>query len=320
MAHSNSQLESLINSKIVEQGLPNDFCKTITNYYMPLAGEIALAADQSSANVQTPLLVGVFGSQGSGKSTFADFLRLILEQEFNTSTVVMSLDDFYHTRQQRQYLSAQIHPLLVTRGVPGTHDIQLLQDTLEQLRRLDSSELVKLPVRVPIFNKANDDRAPLEQWQTISSKPKVVILEGWCVGIKPQSDAQLTLAINNLERTMDSDGGWRKFVNQQLKQDYATVFSQFDKLIALVVPSFDCVYEWRSLQEAKLIETLERAKKSTQATMSDEQMTLFIAHYQRLTEHALATLPGYADWCLHIDKSHQITGLTAISNATSKPS
>ncbi|MFT6408216.1 MAG: D-glycerate 3-kinase [Arenicella sp.] len=311
MAHNNAQLELLINAEISKQGLPSDFNKTIASYYRPLASEVALAASRSVANRQLPLLLGIFGSQGSGKSTFADFLKLILEHQFNTPTVVMSLDDFYLTREQRQHLAHQVHPLLVTRGVPGTHDIQLLQDTLDKLTALDGTAAV----RVPTFDKAKDDRSPTAQWQLITTKPQVIVLEGWCVGVKPQNDTQLDLAINDLERSMDRDGSWRKFVNQQLSDSYLPVFSQLDKLIALVAPSFDCVHEWRSLQEAKLIEKLEFAKQSTEATMSDTQIKFFIAHYQRLTEHALATLPGYADCCLQIDKSHQITRLTGTLSA-----
>jgi D-glycerate 3-kinase len=310
MADNNPQLESLINAEICKQGLPKDFHKTIARYYLPLASEVALAANQSVKKLNSPLLLGVFGSQGSGKSTFADFLKIILEQQFNTATVVMSLDDFYLTRKQRQSLSDQVHPLLKTRGVPGTHDIQLLEDTLKQLRTFDGCDAVL----VPSFTKANDDRAPIDQWQTITRKPQVIVLEGWCVGVKPQNTADLTLAINQLERSMDQDCRWRKFVNQQLGDVYSPVFNQLDKLIALVAPSFECVHEWRSLQEEKLIERLERAGQSTAATMSDEQIKFFIAHYQRITEHALTTLPSYADWCLQIDKSHKIIGLTAITN------
>jgi D-glycerate 3-kinase len=259
-------------------------------------------------------LIGVFGSQGSGKSTLADFLKLILEQQFNVSTVVMSLDDFYLTREQRRQLSIDTHPLLITRGVPGTHDIELLNDTIDQLTNFDSS----IPVRVPVFEKANDDRAPLARWQNISTKPKAIILEGWCVGVRPQLELELQIPVNDLERSMDQDARWRGFVNQQLAHRYATVFKQLDKLIALVAPSFDCVHQWRSLQEAKLIEKLERAGKSTAATMSDEQIELFIAHYQRITEHALANLPSYADWCLAIDKNHRITGLTRSASTENK--
>jgi D-glycerate 3-kinase len=311
MVNTNPRLRSLISAKISKHGLPVDFDSTVANYYLPLAFNIAERADDSIRSSDTPLLVGVFGSQGSGKSTFADFLKIILEQQFGMSTVVMSLDDFYLTRQQRSVLSTEIHPLLMTRGVPGTHDIKLLQQTIDQLKAFDRS----VPVSVPIFDKAIDDRAPPEQSQSISIKPRVIVLEGWCVGVRPQRHTELNVAVNELESSNDKDGSWRQFVNQQLADVYAPIFAQLDTLIALVAPSFDCVHDWRSLQEAKLIEKLESAKKSTEGTMSEAQIDVFIAHYQRLTEHALATLPSYADWCLKIDKSHEITGLTALANS-----
>ncbi|MBL4673501.1 MAG: hypothetical protein JKX81_14675 [Arenicella sp.] len=306
MAYINSRLAPLISAEISKKGLPSDFASTIADYYLPLASEIASTAGQISTDIKSTLLVGVLGSQGSGKSTLADFLKLILEQQFNTSTVVMSLDDFYLTREQRRKLSIDIHPLLTTRGVPGTHDIELLNNTIDQLKNFDGST----PVPVPMFEKANDDRAPFKHWQNISTKPKVIILEGWCVGIRPQLEAELQIAVNDLERSMDEGAHWRRFANQELAGSYAAVFKQLDKLIALVAPNFDCVHQWRSLQEAKLRAKLERAGKSTAATMSNEQIRFFVAHYQRITEHALTSLPSYADWCLSIDETHKITGLT----------
>jgi D-glycerate 3-kinase len=309
MPYISPRLEPRISDEIVSKGLPSDFASTIADYYLSLASEIALAADPIDTHLGSALLIGVFGSQGSGKSTLADFLKLILEQQFNTSTVVMSLDDFYLTREQRRQLAVDVHPLLSTRGVPGTHDIELLNNTINQLKTFDAAK----PVRVPVFEKARDDRAPLAHWQSISTKPKVIILEGWCVGVRPQLEAELQIPVNDLERSMDQDARWRGFVNQQLADGYTSLFKQLDKLIALVAPSFDCVYQWRSLQETKLIDKLERAGQSTAATMSDEQITFFIAHYQRITEHALASLPNYADWCLPIDNNHRITGLTRLA-------
>jgi D-glycerate 3-kinase len=310
MLNISPRLEPLISAEISNKGLPSDFASTVSDYYLTLASEIALTAHQRITDLNSTLFVGVFGSQGSGKSTLADFLKLILEQQFNTSTVVMSLDDFYLTREQRQKLSTDIHPLLITRGVPGTHDIELLNNTIDQLKNFDSS----VPVRVPVFEKANDDRAPLADWQNISTKPKVIILEGWCVGVGPQLESELQIPVNDLERSMDKDAHWRGFVNQKLAGSYATVFNQLDKLVALVAPSFDCVHQWRSLQESKLIDKLEQAGLSTAETMSDEQITFFIAHYQRITEHALASLPSYANWCLAMDENHRITGLSKSEN------
>lgn len=306
-----TQLDSKISAAILDaiqqHGLPENFVDTVDSYYRPLASEIAAAAKHSTNESESPLLLGIFGSQGSGKSTFADFLKLLLTQQWNTSCVVMSLDDFYLTRDQRNNLSKTVHPLLRTRGVPGTHDINLLNDTINQLSHFSG----KNTVRVPTFNKAIDDRAEPKDWQTISAKPSVIVLEGWCVGVKPQQVADLVAPVNDLEKNMDADGHWRKFVNDNLADHYIPLFERLDKLIALIVPSFDCVHEWRSLQEEKLIKALSAQGASTKATMSAEQIGHFITHYQRLTEHALTTLPDYADWCMNIDKYHTITSLTS---------
>jgi D-glycerate 3-kinase len=299
-------LKSLIAAENAKQRLPDDFAETVDKFYVPLATAIAEQAENSISQNSTPLFLGIYGSQGSVKSTLADFLKLLLEHQHNTPSVVMSLDDFYLTRAERQRLSTEVHPLLKTRGVPGTHDIPLLEQTLKGLLSLREGESLS----VPLFNKAKDDRAPFSDWQSISRPPKVVILEGWCVGVMPQSEDTLYLPINELESTQDKDGVWRHFVNQQLREIYSPIFAQFNTLIALVAPGFECVHEWRLLQESKLIASLVAANESTAITMSADEIDQFIAHYQRLTEHALATLPDYADWCLHIDKSHNITSVT----------
>ncbi len=293
-------LDQQITQLIAQQRLPASFVDTVQHWYMPVAMEIAGKARQAAA----PIVVGVQGAQGSGKSTLAAFLKALLESNHHLNTAVLSIDDFYLTHAARTQLGQTVHPLLCTRGVPGTHDVALAQRTINTLCQLKGSE----STRIPRFDKSIDDRAPEEQWSNISGPVDVILLEGWCVGLNPQSDDALEPPINTLEAENDAQGLWRRYVNHKLSQEYAPLFNSFTFFVVLQAPSFDAVYQWRLLQEQKLIAKIKEENQTRAGirTMSADEIRTFISHYQRLTEHALCTLPEKADYVLRLDSQHRI--------------
>ncbi len=295
-------LKKVLEKAIAHHQLPAHFLQTIERWYMPVAKDIA---HRVSIHPKT-LIVGVQGCQGSGKSTLSVFLQRILEQQFNLSTAVLSIDDFYRTKEERLALSKAIHPLLKTRGVPGTHDINLVHETIENLKTLTKGS----HATVPRFDKAMDERATYDQWDCVKGPVQVIILEGWCVGLSPQSDEALQNDTNQLESEEDPQHIWRQYVNEALKQDYATLFDQLDLLIVLQAPSFKSVYQWRLLQEKKLIARFSKTQQNKDHTMSPEEIKRFTAHYQRLTEHALNSLPKKSDWLLTLAEDHSITNIS----------
>jgi len=228
------------------------------------------------------ILVGLCGAQGSGKSHTAARLvdRLTLA---GCSAVALSIDDFYLGHSDRQRLGRDVHPLLATRGVPGTHDLQLADVTLSALLAADAQSRVPLPS----FDKSRDDRVPRDQWRDHDGRCDVVILEGWCVGATPEPDAALADPINALERNEDPDGRWRRFVNGQLAGPYARLFARLDLGILLRAPSFDQVMGWRTEQEARLDRT-----PGAPPAMDAAALARFIAHYERITRHILAVEPA----------------------------
>ena len=113
--------------------LPEQYLQVAVDYYDPLASLLARRATEPDPNQAKTLVVGVNGSQGSGKSTLCDYLVSALSAEHKLSAIAMSLDDFYLTLEQREQLAIDVHPLLATRGVPGTHDVALLTETLQAL-------------------------------------------------------------------------------------------------------------------------------------------------------------------------------------------
>lgn len=287
------EVTTIIHEFIQRHALPEEYSRVAQTWFIPVVDRILecrAAADQ-------PLVIGVNGSQGSGKSTLADLVVCILEQVHGVHALSLSIDDFYLTSAERVQLAETIHPLLATRGVPGTHDTELACRTIERLKRFSE------PVAVPRFDKSHDDRFPEDNWSRVTQAVDVIILEGWCVGSVAQEERALRHAVNRLESEEDIDGTWRTYVNLQLRNNYPKLFSFIDIWIMLKAPSFECVFEWRLEQELKLqISLVEQGMiDSATALMSRGDIARFIQHYQRITEHTLRTLPATVHFLFELD-------------------
>jgi D-glycerate 3-kinase len=271
-------------------------------WFAPLVNE---TLSLLSAAPEKTLVIGINGCQGSGKSTLANYLRTTLVLAHNIESICVSLDDFYLTKNDRLALAESKHPLLSTRGVPGTHDTALAIQQLMALKEQSTGT-----VELPVFDKSHDDR-DIANPQVIEQPVKVIILEGWCLGAEPQTAAQLETAINTLESHQDANGEWREFVNQALAQDYAELFSLVDCWLMLKAPSFDCVYQWRVEQEQKMakqlgVDFLSDDRKSHPGIMSTTELQHFIDHYQRITEHGFTTLPKKMHHLYELDTQRKI--------------
>lgn len=248
--------------------------------------------------VRRPWLVGLSGLQGSGKSTLARQCAARANAR-GKWMVVLSLDDFYFGRRDRKALARTVHPLLATRGVPGTHDIALLMQTLDALANATGHS----PARIPRFDKGTDTRLPPSRWRSIPTPPVIVLLEGWCVGVPAQVDSELVRSMNVLERVEDRNGHWRRWVNAQLKERYEPLWSTLDMLVTLEAPNFSVVRRWREEQERTL------RKKHAPHAMDPTAVARFVMHYQRLSHHALRTLPDRTDLRIVLDGRRTIRAM-----------
>jgi len=239
------------------------------------------------------LVIGLSGPQGSGKTTLAELLRQRLDAG-GMSVVALSLDDFYLRRAERQHLAATVHPLLLTRGVPGTHDVDLALKVLAALRRPGE-------VRLPVFDKARDDRLPDSEWRVVRAPVDVVLFEGWCVGAPAQPEAALVRPVNSLERLEDPQGVWRRYVNQALANRYPPLWQALSALIVLAAPGFEVVHGWRLQQEVELRERMAASGGDASGVMSDASLERFIQHFERLTRVLQEVLPAHADVLLRLD-------------------
>jgi len=284
--------EQQIEAFVSQYGLPAKFNGLIEAFYSPLAAWIM---QQRVAN--QALLLGINGAQGTGKSTLAAFLRLALESAAGWGVAVLSIDDFYLTKQEREDLAIRVHPLLKTRGVPGTHDLKLLSACIKDLRNLAAGA----EARIPRFDKSRDDRVAAGAWPAVTGPVDLIILEGWCVGSAPQQHDDLQQSINSLEEQEDASGEWRQFVNDQLAGDYAELFAQLDALVFLQAPDIDAVCRWRMEQEEKLAAT---TPGNGAGIMNKVQIAHFIQHYERITRANFVTVPEIADVVIELDGDH----------------
>ncbi|MEE2024279.1 kinase [Alkalimonas mucilaginosa] len=233
-----------------------------------------------------PAVVGISGAQGSGKSTLA---RLLTEQltALDLTTATVSLDDYYLSKALRQQLAEQVHPLLAQRGVPGTHAIdRAIADA--------NKVLAAKPVQLPCFDKALDEPVadrPLQQLQ-------LLIVEGWCLGLSPQSAQELEQPQNSLEANADPTGQWRHFINQQLAGAYQQYWQLLRPLIWLQAPDWESVCRWRAKQEQQLWQQHGQG-------MTKQQLEYFMLSFERLTRVSWQQLPWLADLCIPLDHQQQ---------------
>jgi D-glycerate 3-kinase len=240
-------------------------------------------------------LVGISGLQGSGKSTLAHQLADAARGR-GIDTLVVSLDDFYLGRRDRAALARTSHPLFATRGVPGTHDVALLASTLRAIANASPTK----PAMLPRFDKGRDTRVAPSRWRRIVRAPRLVLLEGWCIGVPPQTERALARPVNALECDADRDGAWRNAVNAHLADGYAALWRSLDALIVLAAPDFAVVERWRDEPERAL------RKRGAPHAMSRAALARFLMHYERLSRHALRVLRRRADIVVDLDARRRV--------------
>ena len=220
-----------------------------------------------------PPVIAIVGAQGSGKTTLA---RAAAER---FGGVQISIDDVYLTRARREAMAEEVHPLFVTRGPPGTHDLRILERLIKTLgtARPDAKTLI------PDFDKRRDDRRPIRDWRVFEGRPGAILIDGWCLGAIPEEEADLAEPINALERERDPDGSWRRAVNGFVAGSYADFAARFDAILFLKAPGFDVVLDWRSQQEADLLGVTPGRLPAGER----RRLAVFIQFFERITRRML---------------------------------
>jgi D-glycerate 3-kinase len=245
-----------------------------------------LASEWSS---DAPRCVGLAGGQGAGKTTLSRLVESACAY-MGRSACVLSLDDFYYSRAHRAALAENVHPLLETRGPPGTHDVLRCREAIGRLRHPGAIEL-------PIFDKGLDEPTGTRR---VRGPFDLVLVEGWCVGARPEDDESLATSINRLERERDADGTWRRYVNAQLAGPYAQVWSELDYLVYLRVPDLVAVRRWRLQQESARPED----QRLDAAAVDD-----FVQHFERITHSMMDGQMQRADLIVELANDHGVASV-----------
>ena len=123
-------LKFLKKEKIFDKSIVNKI-ENLKKIYIPMSFWI----EKKYKKKGKTLFLGFSGGQGSGKTTITAILKIILKKYFKRKIHVSSIDDFYKTLKDRNKMSTRIHPLFKTRGVPGTHDINLVRKSFNFIRK-----------------------------------------------------------------------------------------------------------------------------------------------------------------------------------------
>lgn len=265
---------------------------SLWEFWLPLALQLVSWRQQ----LARPLVQGVLGGQGTGKTTLAAVLSLIL-QHFGYRTLALSLDDLYKTYDQRQRLQRE-DPRLIWRGPPGTHDVALGMQVLDQLRQADLKDVVL----VPRFDKSAyggiGDRIAAEPVEAVD----VVLFEGWFVGVRPLEagvfEAPMPAPINTL-----GDSVFARDLNHQL-HDYLPLWERLDRLLILYPVDYRLSQQWRRQAEQEMI-------KSGKTGMTDAQVNAFVEYFWRslhpeLFITPLTKNPNLVDLVVEINPDHSV--------------
>ncbi|MTJ54776.1 glycerate kinase [Anabaena sp. UHCC 0253] len=239
---------------------PQEVLQVLWDLWLPLGIKIAAQRQQ----LGKPLIQGILGAQGTGKTTMSRILGLIL-QHLGYRTLSLSLDDLYKTYSDRLALMQQ-DSRLVWRGPPGTHDIHLVLSVLDQIHQS------KCPVIVPRFDKSAYGGAGDRTTSEVITNPiDIVLFEGWFVGVKPIDPGVFITAPPPI--LTDADRQFANDINNQLKS-YLPLWERLDSLIVLYPSDYRYSLIWRKQAEREMI----AAGKSG---MTDSEIEEFVNYFWR---------------------------------------
>ncbi len=289
-------------SRLFEQIYPSlqEFCihnlgwdcpvEILRDLWLPLAMQLQAWRHQIYDQSQRPLIQGILGGQGTGKTTLAAVLAQILKT-LGLQVCQISIDDLYKTYGDRQRLQ-QVDPRFCWRGPPGTHDVDLGIAVLQQLRQSQ-------PAEVPRFDKSAHGGMGDRALPELVAKADIVFLEGWFVGVRPVDPIAFDTAPPPLVTA--ADRAFAREVNDRLR-DYLPLWDLLDRLIVLAPTDYRYSKQWRREAEHRMMATGKPG-------MSDAEIDRFVEYFWRSLHPELFITPlldqsSPADYVIEIDAAH----------------
>ncbi|MDX2228309.1 MAG: glycerate kinase [Leptolyngbyaceae cyanobacterium bins.349] len=267
-------------------GNPADYLPTLWQLWIPLAQQLATQRQQ----LNRPLIQGILGGQGTGKTTLSAMLTLIL-QTLGYKTLSWSLDDLYKPYRDRLQLQQQ-NPQLIWRGPPGTHDVELGIQTLDHLRHPIAGQTIAIPRFDKSLHNGMGDRIAPEPVADID----IVLFEGWFVGVEPI--AAIAFDAPPAPITTLSDRTFAQECNQRLA-DYRPLWQRLDRLWVLYLPDYHLSQQWRKQAEHQM-------KASGKPGMTDTEIDAFVEYFWKALHPDLFIRPACdrADLVIEINPDH----------------
>lgn len=271
--------------------IPTSPLQTLWRVWMPLAYQIAEAREK----LNRPLIQGILGMQGAGKTTLTTVLQIIVEQ-LGYQCCCLSIDDLYKTYAERQQLQAE-DSRLKWRGPPGTHDVDLGIQILDQVRANETDTRIQVPRFDKSAFEGQGDRSGFETIPTAD----IVLFEGWFVGARPIQPQVFEQAPSPIDTPAD-----RQFaaeMNQRL-QAYLPLWDRLDRLMVLNLADYQLSKQWRKEAEHKAI-------AAGNAGMSDAEIDEFVDYFWKalhpeLFVKPLTTHPNGADLVITVNADHTL--------------
>ncbi len=236
------------------------------------------------------ILLGIAGLPGCGKSTLGKWLESA-SNELGWPVNVISLDDFYLPGDQLE-LAMRGNPWNVPRALPGSHSVEIMEDALGEW-------LVSGVLNAPSFDKSlRNGKGDRSGWRIV--KPKVLVIEGWFLGCKPESKSNSSHhspETNIIPFLTEKEISYRKKVQDQLTR-YIKIWDKIDRLWHIKPSDFDATCKWKIDQENEMF----REKGSS---LKGKSLTSFVRMIQAsIPQQSLLNIDS--DVLIKIDKSRKI--------------
>jgi len=194
-------------------------------------------------------LIGISALPGTGKSTLGNWLEFI-SLKFNIKIAVISIDDFYLPSEEMES-AINNNPWNVSRGFPGTHSIELMDEKLNKWK-------LEGKLNVPVFDKSlRNGLGDRSHWRDLT--PDLLIIEGWFLGVRPLTCNSKKIEIDD-NSLSDYEFFYRGIIQDNLKQ-YLNIWNQIDELWHIKPQKFEYMNLWKSNQEKEMLRRKGNALK-----------------------------------------------------------